>query len=54
MRAIELLPKPWFSYEFKDEEKTEKASTEDIVFTRDLHLLGVPQYCFWNAWAGLS
>jgi len=52
MRAIELLPKPWFSYEFKDDAKTEKASTEDIVFTRDLHLLGVPQYCFWNAWSG--
>ena len=52
MRAIQLLPKPWFSYEFKDDAKTEKASTEDIVFTRDLHLLGVPQYCFWNAWSG--
>ena len=45
MRAIQLLPKPWFSYEFKDDAKTEKASTEDIVFTRDLHLLGVPQFC---------
>lgn len=52
MRALERLPEPWFTYEFKDSQHTEKASTEDIVFTRDLHLLGVPQYCFWDAWAG--
>lgn len=52
MRALQLLPTPWFAYEWKDPEHTEKASTEDIVFTRDLHLLGVPQYVFWDAWAG--
>lgn len=52
MRGVEVLPQPYFRYEWKDEARTEKASTEDIVFTRNLHCLGVPQYCFWSAWAG--
>lgn len=52
MRALEVLPEPYYAYEFKDGSQTEKASTEDIVFTRDLHLLGVPQYCYWSSWAG--
>lgn len=52
MRAVEVLPHPYFSYQFKGDDVTEKASTEDIVFTRDLHCLGVPQYCFWSSWAG--
>lgn len=52
LRALDVLPEPYFTYEFKDAAQTEKASTEDIVFTRDLHLLDVPQYCFWSSWAG--
>lgn len=52
MRAIREMPPPWFSYQFTDPERTKKASTEDVVFTRDLSLCGVPQYVFWNAWAG--
>lgn len=52
MRALDVLPEPYFSYQFKDDARTEKASTEDVVFTRDLHCLGVPQYCFWSSWAG--
>lgn len=52
LRALAVLPQPYFSYQFKDAAQTEKASTEDVVFTRDLHCLGVPQYCLWSAWAG--
>lgn len=32
--------------------EAEKASTEDVTFTRDLSLAGVPVYCNWDAWAG--
>lgn len=52
MRCLQFIGMPWFRYEFKDEEQTQKASTEDVTFTRDLGLAGVNQYCFWNAWAG--
>lgn len=52
LRAIQYIAKPWFRYEFKDDERTQKASTEDVTFSRDLGLAGVRQYCFWNAWAG--
>lgn len=51
-RILDFLPTPYFSYQWKDKEQTEKSSTEDIVFTRDLHCLGIPQYCYWSAWAG--
>lgn len=49
---LSKLPKPWFYYEYKDIEETEKASTEDVTFTRDCSLSGIPIYCNWNAWAG--
>lgn len=52
MRAIQFIAKPWFRYEYEDEEQTKKASTEDVTFTRDLCLAGVKQYVYWNAWAG--
>lgn len=52
LKAVAEIPAPWFSYQWKDKEHTWKASTEDVVFTRDLSLAGVPQYCFWSAWAG--
>lgn len=52
MRAVELLPHPRFYYEWKDETESQKASTEDVVFTRDLTCVGVPVYCNWDAWAG--
>jgi hypothetical protein len=44
---------PWFDYEWADEPyRTKKASTEDVFFTRNLSLAGVPVYCNWDAWAG--
>lgn len=52
LRAIERIPRPWFDYEWKDEERSEKASTEDVYFTRNLSLAGVPQVANWDAWAG--
>lgn len=48
----------WFYYEYKDKYAAEKASTEDVVFTRDASLVGFeklkynPVYCNWDAWAG--
>lgn len=50
------LRKPWFYYEFKDEEQTEKASTEDVTFTRDVGLLfggyGLETvFVDWDCWA---
>jgi len=52
LRAVQVKQAPWFSYQFKTPENTHKASTEDVVFTRDLSLAGVPQYVLWDAWAG--
>lgn len=37
-KKLKLAP-PYFYYEWKDPEQTEKASTEDVTFTRDVHLL---------------
>lgn len=51
-RVCAALPTPWFHYEWNDPERTTKASTEDVVFSRNLHLLGVPQFCAWDSWAG--
>lgn len=53
LRCLAVLPPPWFSYEYDDPpHNTRLASTEDIVFTRNLSWLGVPQYCAWQCWAG--
>jgi len=43
---------PFFYYEWADEREMEKASTEDVTFTRDMSLAGFKQYCNWDAWAG--
>lgn len=45
-------PRPFFYYEYADADETEKSSTEDVVFTRDLSFAGVRQYCAWDSWAG--
>lgn len=51
--ALKSLRPPWFEYEYEDEPyRTRKSSTEDVFFTRNLSLAGVPQYCNWDAWAG--
>ncbi len=52
MKAIEKLTPPYTYYEYKDEREMEKASTEDVTFTRDLALFGVPLFVNWSAWCG--
>lgn len=65
MRGFKKVPPPWFSYEFEGDGppcdackrpkpglQARKASTEDVVLTRDLSIGGVKQYCNWDAWAG--
>lgn len=52
LSAIERLKPPYFYYEWKDPRAMEKASTEDVTFTRDLAFAGVPIYCAWDCWAG--
>lgn len=66
LRALDKLPHPYTYYEYKGAgptecdachqktrgPETEKASTEDVTFTRDLGLLGVPILCAWDSWAG--
>lgn len=50
------LPPPYFYYEWTDLYETDKASTEDVTFTRDVHLLfnahGLETvFCDWDVWA---
>ncbi len=52
MRGVKKLDHPRFYYEWKDETECDKASTEDVVFTRNLSYAGVPTYINWDAWAG--
>ncbi len=50
--GLEKIVPPWFYYEWDTENESQKSSTEDVTFTRDLALRGVPQFCNWDAWAG--
>lgn len=53
MRCLDGLAYPWFDYEWSDAEQTEKASTEDVYFTRNVGLGRTGEcWCFWDAWAG--
>lgn len=52
MRGFEFLDKPYFDYEWPDSAMDHKASTEDVVLTRNLSLIDVPQYVAWDSWAG--
>lgn len=52
MKAIAKLKHPRFYYEWSDDRQIQKGSTEDVTFSRDLGLVGVPLYCNWDAWAG--
>lgn len=50
------LPPPWFYYEWTDDYQSHKGSTEDVTFTRDVHLLfgahGLDSvFVDWDAWA---
>lgn len=51
MEAVKKVPPPYCYYEY-DPEHTKKESTEDVTFTRDLTLHGIPIYCNWDSWAG--
>lgn len=50
--VLSILPPPWFEYEWTDEYRTEKGTTEDVYFTRNASLCGVKVYCAWDSWAG--
>lgn len=57
LSAVDRLIPPYFYYEWKkgpkgEDFQSEKASTEDVTFTRDLAFAGVPIYCAWDCWAG--
>lgn len=65
LRCTQKIAKPWFDYEWKDDgeccpacrqrlpgPRAFKATTEDVYFTRNCSLSGVPVYCNWDAWAG--
>jgi hypothetical protein len=52
MRVCDILKPPYFDYEYKDSTNSEKASTEDVYFTRNASLAGVKVYSNWDAWAG--
>lgn len=51
------LHKPWFDYEWADDERSEKASTEDVYFTRNadikFRMAGFPavNHVLWDSWA---
>lgn len=46
------IPKPYFDYEFGDKAQTNKSTTEDVFFTRNVFLAGYDVYCNWDAWSG--
>lgn len=58
VRAFDILPPPWFYYEWTNKFESNKASTEDVTATRDMmfHVhdaLGyLPLYVAWDCWAG--
>lgn len=52
LRVLDGISPPWFEYEYKDPPfNTEKASTEDVYFTRNVSLAGFPIYVAWDSWA---
>jgi hypothetical protein len=50
--CLDTLTPPYTYYEWKDSTQSVKHSTEDVTFTRDMSLNGVPVYCAWDCWAG--
>lgn len=52
LRVLDSLDQPYFDYEYTDASESQKASTEDVFFTRNLSLAGVPVYVNWDCWAG--
>lgn len=52
MRVFDVMEPDYFYYEYTDKFRRAKASTEDVTFTRDAALLGIPLYVNWDAWCG--
>jgi hypothetical protein len=58
VNALEAIKPPYFRYEWKDAWEAEKASTEDVYFTRNLAMAGRMKwgapivFANWDAWAG--
>jgi len=53
MRVHDYISPPYFEYEWADEPfRTEKGSTEDVYYTRNVSLAGCPVYVAWDCWAG--
>lgn len=53
IRTCDYISPPYFDYEWEDPPfNTRKASTEDVYWSRNLSLAGVPLYVNWSAWAG--
>lgn len=57
-KALESINPPYFRYEWKDTWEDQKASTEDVYFTRNLAMAGRMKwgapivFANWDAWAG--
>jgi hypothetical protein len=65
MRCFDRIPMPWFEYEWKGDgpqcahcgqakpgPRADRASTEDVYFTRNAAMFGCGVFCDWDAWAG--
>jgi len=52
VEGVKKLKPPYFYYEYKTSAESEKASTEDVTFSRDLSMVGTPIYVLWDSWAG--
>mgnify|MGYP006921325213 CR=1 FL=1 len=50
-RVCHVLKPPYFTYEYNGDAETGLIGTEDVVFSRNLYYLGVPQYCAWSSWS---
>ena len=51
MRVFDILPAPWYRYEYRDASESDKVTTEDVFQTRNASLLKLPQYVAWDCWA---
>lgn len=52
---LQKINPPWFDYEWGDPPfNTKKATTEDVFFTRNATMAGIPVYVLWDCWAGHS
>ena len=51
MRVFWYMPKPWFTYEWKDSEHQIVNLADDFYQTRNLTLAGLPVYMAWDCWS---